>query len=546
MPTERLPRTLRVLLIGAFAILLGIQAFWALRRERRFSPDSRNYVNVADNLLRGRGFVQDAVGLGSRRIPLPLEIPQRFGVHGPAFPILIAGAGLVGFETTDTALFLPVLGYGALLLMAFLLMRTLYDLTAALWTTLLLTLSFPLRQMIGVAWSEPLALAFLMVSLYLILRRPLAETARAPILAAGFCAGLAFATRYPLGVALPLGATLLVGARDWRGTLRRLWDYGIGFTAVGGAVLLRNLLSTGYLTGTERNPSTVPLTENVERALQILASQWLVFPARWSLGIGGHAFDRGHIEVLLLLLVGASLAVTIVRKGGAALVYDRFLAHRRAVLLIWLSGYTVFLVVQRSSSSFDYLHARLLSPAHVFMMGLLAVALALVLPLGPRALAVLGIVACLGSTADYALDACKRPAAWPRPFGAVSERRKWAKTNVRPNDVLIAQRCTDLVFLQDRPCLHFSLFPEMEHLTYADVLAVRGQACGSYENVYVLLQAEKLNEADLLDRYGRFVTDLFRGRLAPYPDVEEIARLDDGTAFRVRCPRYRGAPSGTE
>jgi hypothetical protein len=54
-----------------------------------------------------------------------------------------------------------------------------------------------------------------------------------------------------------------------------------------------------------------------------------------------------------------------------------------------------------------------------------------------------------------------------------------------------------------------------------------------------MLQAEKLNEADLLDRYGRFVTDLFRGRVGLYPDVEEIARLEDGTAFRVRCPRYR-------
>jgi hypothetical protein len=541
MKTERLPRTLRAVLIASFAVLLGVQAFWALRRERRFTPDSRNYVNVADNLLRGRGFVQDSVGLGSRRIPLPLEIPQRFGVHGPAFPILIAGAGLLGFETTDTALFVPVLANGFVLLLAFLLMRSLYDLTVALWTTLLLTVSFPLRRMIGVAWSEPLALAFLLLSLFLLLRRPLAETPRAAILAAGLCAGLAFATRYPLGVAFPLGLVLLLRWRDWRGSVLRALDYGIGFTAIGGAVLLRNLLSTGYLTGTERNPSTVGLAENAERAVHVLLGQWLLLPVRLSFRIGDVVLDWIRIELALVLLVGLALAIRIARKGGWALVRERFLVRRRAVLLIWLLGYTAFLVLQRSYSSFDYLHARLLSPAHLFMMGLLAVSLALVLPLGPRVLAVLGIVACLGSSVSYALDAYRRPSAWSRPFGAVSERRKWVKQVVQPNDVLIAQRCTDLVFLQDRACLHFSLYPEMEHVTYADILAVRGQACGPYEKVYVLLQAEKLSEADLLDRYGRFVTDLFRGRLAFYPDVEEIARLQDGTAFRVHCPGFRGA-----
>ena len=201
--------------LGLLAALFWLVALGvlSLTRERRFTADSRNYVNVARNVLEGRGLVQDTAGFGEGRFPTRVRLPQPYGVHGPLFPLAIAGLAAAGLPAEDAALLIPVLCAGLTLAGAVLLLLRLYDRETALWGAALLVASYPLAFLARTAWSELLAVAALFGSLLLLLARP-PRSAPARLLAlAGVLAGLAFAARYPLAVTGPLGALL-----SWAGT----------------------------------------------------------------------------------------------------------------------------------------------------------------------------------------------------------------------------------------------------------------------------------------------------------------------------------------
>src|SRR5262245_38356994 len=220
------PGIVLVLLTGTFwLVALGALS---VTRERRFSADSRNYVNVARNLVEGRGLVQDTAGFGEGRFPTKVRLPQPFGVHGPLFPLAIAGASRLGFDAEDAALVIPVLCAGLTLLGAALVVARLYDPATGLLAAALLVASFPLTFLARTAWSELLATAFLFASLSVLLGRRGEALSALALVGAGFLAGLGFAARYPLVVALPLGVLVLLDRDGVRANVRRLLLYGVG------------------------------------------------------------------------------------------------------------------------------------------------------------------------------------------------------------------------------------------------------------------------------------------------------------------------------
>jgi hypothetical protein len=520
-----------VVVVTAVVAVSCLQGYWSLTRRRSFSPDARNYVNVADNLLRGRGFVQDTVGLGEIRLVVPLTIPQPFGVHGPVFPLLIAASTWLGLDTKDAALLIPSLASATLLLLVFLFVRRLYDMGVALWVLVLLLLSDPLRQIAASGWAEPLALVWLLLSLLLLTRHtPDVSRGPAPLLTAGALAGLAFATRYPLLVALPIGALLLLRVEDWRGSVRRVALYTLGFGLMAIPVVLRNVVATGHWMGNPRNPSTVSLFENLGQSAKILFGKYAP-PTGWSGDV--------QLQIAVWLVVGLALLARLRRGGGVTRLRELFLAPGRVVLVLWFLGYTAFLIIQRTLVSFDYLNARLLVPAHLFLMCLLAVALDASLRLRPRWIAVFLLAVCVGRGASLARDIIDTAPAARKPDAAASERRRWIKRQTSSADLIIGQRCTDVPFYLGRPCLHFSQAPEMQHVSYDDICRVLAEACPRYRNVYLVLQTDRSGEEEWLTRYGRFVTDIYFGRLDPYPNVSEAARLEDGVAFKLACQPCR-------
>jgi 4-amino-4-deoxy-L-arabinose transferase-like glycosyltransferase len=519
-PLARAGLGLVVVAVGLWLLALGA---FSLTRYRHFSADSRNYVNVARNVLAGRGLVQDTAGFGESRFPTKARLPQPFGVHAPLYPLAIAALAALGLTAEDAALLLPVVCAGLTLLAASLLVGRLYDARAALLCAGLLVASFPLAFLATSAWSELLATSALFASLLALLWRAEPPGPRL-ILLAGLLAGLAFASRYPLVVALPLGALALVGRGGWRPYLGRLALYGAGFTAVAGPIVLRNLLVIGSLSGATRGPSDVAFAVNLKVARRVLLAQWAAGPE------GGR-----FVEVLTLLLFGAA-ATGLTRRGEAR---SWLLERRRFVLWAWPLGYAAYMVLQRSVMHFDFLDARLLGPAQLFVPCLVALALRALVPAAAPLLAA-GVVTIALIRGGLLADRIRStpPAQAPRP-GQTSERLRFVKKRTTPRDLLIVMRGTDLAFLLDRPSVYFTRRPEMSPVTREDLRALLADACPRYERVFLVFNKYRGHEASWRRGYGDLVTDLALGRLEPYPEVEEAIPLADGTVFRLRCLERR-------
>lgn len=522
-------RILGIIVVMAAGLVSFLQGYWSLTRWRSFSPDSRNYVNVAENLLKGRGFVQDTVGLGEVRLVVPLTIPQPFGVHGPVFPLSIAVLSRLGLDATDAALLIPALAHAGLLLTVFLLMRRLYETRVGLWALLLLLLSDPLRQITTAAWAEPLALLWLLLSLLALARGALQPPGNVFWLAvAGILAGLAFATRYPLAIGLPIGLLIVTRIKDWHGSVKRAVAYSIGFAIVAAPTLWRNLIATGHLMGNERNPSDISFFENLRQCASVLFERYAI-RSGWS--------EDARLQAAALAAIVVLLAVRLARTNVFARLGELFLAPGRIALVLWFFGYAAFLVFQRTLFSFDSLNVRLLSPAHLFLMCLVSVALDAALRLSPQWIAGIILAACLGRGAILAKAIHETTPVARRPNAAASERRRWIKRHTTPDDLIIGQRCTDLPFYLGRPCLHFSQAPEMRHVTRDDIHRALVEACPRYRAIYLVLQKDCRSHDDWRERYGDYITDLYFGRHESDPNVTEVARLEDGVVFELSCRR---------
>jgi 4-amino-4-deoxy-L-arabinose transferase-like glycosyltransferase len=510
--------------VAAVLFWLGALGWWSLTRERRFTADSRNYVNVARNVLAGRGLVQDSVGYGENRFPTRARFPQPFGVHGPLYPLAIAAFASFGMPAEDAALLIPVLAAASTLAAAWAFVRRLYDPQTGLFAILLLVVSFPVAFLAGTAWSELLAIAFLFGSLAALVSRPPGELRAPVILAAGLAAGLGFAARYPLAVALPLGLPALVARDGLRANLRRALLYVLGFAVVAAPIVIRNLLVLGRLTGAERGPSTIGLRQNVSAAARALLNQWLLGPtSRGSLPLG-------LVLTGVLLLVFASWLWS--HRAGRRWLIEQ----RRLLIWAWPLGYTAYMVAQRSLLHFDPLGPRLLGPAMVFVPLLVAVALRAMLPVKLPWLAVAVTVVVLfrgGSIVERGRRVS--PADDPRP-GQDSERLRWVKKQTGPRDLVIAQRGTDIAFFLGRSSLYFTKQPEMAPVTRDALRALVADACPRYERIFLVLLKYRGNERSWQRGYGPFVTDLVTGRTADYPEVVPEAELRDGTVFRLVCP----------
>ena len=178
----------------------------------------------------------------------------------------------------------------------------------------------------------------------------------------------------------------------------------MGFAAVAAPIVLRNVLLTGRPTGAFRGPSTISFLTNATIAARVLLDQWPAGPtARGGPWPGAMAS---------LLLLGA-FAWWLVRhrEASAWLVQDR-----RFLLWAWPLGYASYMVLQRSVMHFDFLGARLLAPALLFVPCLAAVALRAMVPLGaPILLAAFTAVAVVRGGQFAGAIQATRPPEEPRP-----------------------------------------------------------------------------------------------------------------------------------
>jgi 4-amino-4-deoxy-L-arabinose transferase-like glycosyltransferase len=289
-----------------------------------FSSDSDAYLDVAANLLAGRGIVQTVVDFWRPGIPDPL------GMWPPLFPMVVAALATLGFSLTTAARLVAALGYVAFALAFHRLALRAGGRGFAFVTTIVVLLGPGIAQAGATAWSESLYLFLLtlgLVSAYDLIHRPAPSSTPIPTaVGAGLLLGLAADTRY-MGIALlPVVAVLLwtTGARR-----RVLAAWGAGALLPVALWLTHNLATFGSPLGPALpagSRSLVSVLGDVASALRweflphaLAHIPWLAFPAllgvaaavAWALQARGPARWAAWIALTQL----ACVAFAVWRSG---------------------------------------------------------------------------------------------------------------------------------------------------------------------------------------------------------------------------------------
>lgn len=342
MPTPRplIPFVILLIALAIFAAALVVVA--ALPFGAGLSPDSVSYIATARSLLNGLGV---------------WTINGALVDHPPLYPLVLAGgAALTGVDPLAAAAPLNALLFGGMVALAgVLLLGALRRPLVALLGAGMIALFSPLLSLAVMAWSEPLFIALTLLFFVLF-----GQYTRAPhwgwLIALGLVAALACLTRY-IGVTLVLAgaASVLLYHGRRRDRLSVIMGREIVFVGAAllpfGAWLMRNWAVSGTLFG-ERVPTVFTFADSVSATI-VTASEWLLL-------------DRLPVALTLIALTVALVGVlyAAVRRWDAL----RSAAIPIVPMLIFVVVYTSFLIVSASTTAFDQINSRLLSPAAIPLM----------------------------------------------------------------------------------------------------------------------------------------------------------------------------------
>ncbi len=523
-------RLVLAIIVGLYLLLFG---FTSLTYTRSFTSDSMNYVDVAGNLLAGRGLVQSTLGFNTPDFSPATPIPAPFTTQPPLYPASIALLSVTGVSGADAALLVAVLAYGLVLLFSYLLARILYDEPVAMLVVAALLFYKPLAFVADHAWSETLAVALALLSLWLlvlVMRGRLSLFAGA--LLSGLAGGLAFATRYSFAVIVVLavastGMAALV-SRDRKHKTEKFVTgtlYVAGFLLVAGPVLLHNWVTTRALLPSY-NPATTGLVENTGRALETL--------------FGGYA-EVGevlHREVALAVCLAALAALVLLRQRAASggWLKKTFFQRGRYLLIGWSIAYTALVVYQRSIHHFDELDARLLVPAGVALVMLIVAFTVRALNLSSRVavtVAIVVAVAAVGQQSARVWVHANRGAVPQRPLPAHLE---WLARNTTDEDLIVSKDAVDVPFWLGRSgAVSYSPYPYTVHLQHSKVQELAMHKCADYRRLFLVASVTNPDEQRNRLDYGPYITDLASGRYEPYPGLVLKAQLKGTAIYEVEC-----------
>jgi hypothetical protein len=501
-----------------------------LRREFR-DCDTMNFVDIAAHVARGDGIAQSTVGFNEPHLRWDGAFPVPVTAQAPLYPILAAGLIALGLSASHAALAVSALAYALVLWLGFVLARTLFGERAGLCATALLLLYLPLNDLAKTTYSDVSGLAFCMASLCLVARGlATGRSATGVVAAAGALAGLAFATRYGL---LPLTAVGLFAIWQSTRSTRQCAVFLVAASLPIGLILARNQSLIGAVLPSA-SPSTHGIGLNTLHVLHALSARYLA-----------NRFRAVQVALLLTAIVVA-LWVRRARLGELT----RAVLHPRggAFVALWTVAYLLFLIVDRSVSHFDTLDRRLVLPASVPLLILLAGALEL--EAKPRRMtAWWGIVLLLSfRTVKEVRTALSEPRFAAQTVVDDSERLRWLQQHTPPETLVIGDDVVDIPFYLHRPrAFSFSPRPYTDWVSYRDVLALCSRSQG--QPVYLSLSERVKDPLQRRDDYGSldsdvdttreafgpFIAALNEQRLAAYPRIRAAARVRDGDLFAVNC-----------
>jgi hypothetical protein len=513
--------TVKFTFILCFSVYLLLFWYASLYKHHQFSPDSMNYVDVANNIVAKRGIVQSTLGFNDPRFLGDEKIPSPMVGQPPMYPILIALVSYFGVWVDNAALTISSAGYGLVLFGVYLLIRRLYYDQVAVISMAALVVYYPLYYVAGYAWSETLGLAFVVFSLWLLLiAEDQAGRSGHIILLAGLLAGLAFATRY-LFVSIVFVGIILLTKRENRYIGYNVVLYLGGFATVACLLIFRNVIVSQTLVGHVRNPSNVNVLDNVLAAGKVLVGGYLdpVVPA--------------VLQALLCFIVVSVFIIRMIRSSD--IFYNiiwLMLARSRYVLPLWSIVYLVLLLIQRSRVHADPVNARLIVPAGIFLVvfvvatglqgktRLMHIAILLVLI---RIIIEMNIVT---SYDNYSKE----------DTISSSERLLWLRDNTTSNSLVIGDDVVDIPFyLGLRDAVSFSPYPYTDYPDYYRLMNFVVQRCDKYDGVYLVMKDVFNSYSAWENAFGAFIADLVVHRSDEYSAIAFKDRLDDGYIFQIEC-----------
>ena len=255
------------------AVLAAITIAIVAPRVAGFTTDSDAYLDVAANLLAGRGLTQTVVDFWRPGLPDPL------GMWPPLFPLAVAGLAGLGVPLAPAGRLVAMLGLVAFALAFHALARRAGGRGLAAVATGLVLLAPGMAQAGVTAWSETLYLLLLTGAIVATIDLARAPRPSIPPVAAaagaGLLLGLAADTRY-IGIGLvPLAAALLWGA-GVRGRAHAAWSAAAALPIV--LWLAHNLAAFGRPLGPALAPGTRSIAAVAGGLLGALRWDFLPYP----------------------------------------------------------------------------------------------------------------------------------------------------------------------------------------------------------------------------------------------------------------------------
>ncbi|GIV14620.1 MAG: hypothetical protein KatS3mg022_0055 [Armatimonadota bacterium] len=296
------------------------------------STDTVTYLSVAQNVLKGNGFVSYDGGV-------MVEFP-------PVYPLLISVAlYLLPVPALSAVKLLSVLSAGGCSSAAAYLLQRYLRYSVARWAGLvLILLSVPLWSVYVMGWSEPPFIFFTLL-LFIMLARYLQVPSTKRLLCIAGVSSLCILTRYT-GVVSAMAGAVGIGWTPLSCRRTRLTHVVLYCLLVFGALgvwLIRNLAVSGTLVG-ERVPSEQGFLWNLETCCRVVD--------RWFL-------PGASVPIFLLLPLGAVLIFTQSPRPFSEPL------RLQVLFIFYAAAYLMLLVLSASKMAYDELDNRLLAPMYV-------------------------------------------------------------------------------------------------------------------------------------------------------------------------------------
>jgi hypothetical protein len=322
-------------LIGVGIILLATNRYGA-----GISPDSVTYISTARNLISGAGFI-DKSGTALVRYP-------------PLYPILLGLVG--GIFRTDPLLLANIVNaiiFGLIVYLGgWLTFKHLSSFPAlALLGTLAFLFSAPVFAVSVMAWSEPIFILLVLLSLIFV-DSYLTQKDRTSLILFASSVALSCLVRY-IGIALILWGALIIIFFHRNGLKSRIAHLSL-FILISslplGIWLIRNYAISSTFFG-HRAPSGYTLFQNLRSAYQILVNWY----------IPGIVVKNSSILMFVSATVGFFIGLSIKDSWPRLKVS----AMRMSTIILFIVTYTSLLDISATTSTGQTIDNRYLSPIYI-------------------------------------------------------------------------------------------------------------------------------------------------------------------------------------